>query len=64
MRCEPSRPKKMTILHFNDVYNVEPRSKEPVGGISRFVTRIKELKARPVKAFERRFNMLSAFKRL
>lgn len=22
------RPKKMTILHFNDVYNVEPRSKD------------------------------------
>ena len=21
----------MTILHFNDVYNVEPREKEPVG---------------------------------
>mmetsp|Transcript_82483 Transcript_82483/g.229958 ORF Transcript_82483/g.229958 Transcript_82483/m.229958 type:complete len:1740 (-) Transcript_82483:51-5270(-) len=34
----------MTILHFNDVYNVEPRKKEPVGGIARFVTRMKELK--------------------
>eukprot|EP00434_Breviolum_minutum_P015357 symbB.v1.2.013534.t1/scaffold961.1/size148688/6 len=40
----------MTILHFNDVYNVEPRAKEgePVGGIARFVTRIKELKAESV----------------
>jgi len=26
----PLRPKKMTILHFNDVYNVEPRAKEGV----------------------------------
>jgi len=39
------KSKRMTILHFNDVYNVEPRSKEPVGGIARFVTRMKELKA-------------------
>ncbi|CAJ1391032.1 unnamed protein product, partial [Effrenium voratum] len=39
------KPKKMTILHFNDVYNVEGRVKEPVGGIARFVTRIRELKA-------------------
>lgn len=37
-------PQRMTILHFNDVYNVEPRVKEPVGGIARFVTRIRELK--------------------
>eukprot|EP00435_Cladocopium_sp_Y103_P005187 s2680_g1.t1 len=42
------KPKRMTILHFNDVYNVEPRAKEPVGGIARFVTRIKELKAESV----------------
>ncbi|CAJ1363369.1 unnamed protein product [Effrenium voratum] len=42
---EKRRPKKMTILHFNDVYNVEGRVKEPVGGIARFVTRIRELKA-------------------
>ena len=25
------------ILHFNDCYNVEPRSQEPVGGAARFV---------------------------
>ena len=28
--AEMPRPKKMTILHFNDVYNVEPRAKESV----------------------------------
>lgn len=37
-------PKVITLLHFNDVYNVEPRKKEPVGGIARFVTRMNELK--------------------
>eukprot|EP00927_Polykrikos_kofoidii_P027180 TRINITY_DN24012_c0_g1_i1.p1 TRINITY_DN24012_c0_g1~~TRINITY_DN24012_c0_g1_i1.p1 ORF type:complete len:1405 (-),score=295.46 TRINITY_DN24012_c0_g1_i1:80-4009(-) len=39
------KPEVLTILHFNDVYNVEPRKKEPVGGISRFVTRVAQLKA-------------------
>lgn len=42
----------MTILHFNDVYNVEPRKKEPVGGIARFVTRVRELKQEAVSRGE------------
>eukprot|EP00929_Paragymnodinium_shiwhaense_P113635 TRINITY_DN81924_c0_g1_i1.p1 TRINITY_DN81924_c0_g1~~TRINITY_DN81924_c0_g1_i1.p1 ORF type:complete len:1781 (+),score=505.68 TRINITY_DN81924_c0_g1_i1:112-5454(+) len=46
------RADKMTILHFNDVYNVEPRQKEPVGGIARFVTRVRELKAAAVERGE------------
>ena len=33
----------LTIVHFNDVYNIEPRDKEPVGGAARFKTKIKEL---------------------
>ena len=33
--------KTLTILHFNDVYNIEPRDQEPVGGAARFVTKIK-----------------------
>ena len=33
----------LTIIHFNDVYNIEPRSKEPVGGAARFKTKMKEL---------------------
>ena len=33
----------ITIIHFNDVYNIEPRDKEPVGGAARFQTKIKEL---------------------
>ena len=28
----------LTILHFNDVYNIEGREKEPVGGAARFKT--------------------------
>ena len=33
----------ITILHFNDVYNIEPRETEPVGGAARFVTAIKQM---------------------
>ncbi|XP_022107519.1 uncharacterized protein LOC110988384 [Acanthaster planci] len=31
----------LTLLHFNDVYNVEPREWEPVGGAARFATVVK-----------------------
>lgn len=31
----------ITILHFNDVYNIEPREIEPVGGAARFTTAIR-----------------------
>jgi 5'-nucleotidase len=31
----------ITILHFNDVYNVEPADKEPVGGAARFACALK-----------------------
>ena len=29
---------KLTILHFNDVYNLEEGNIEPVGGVARFKT--------------------------
>ena len=32
---------ELLILHFNDVYNIEPRKKEPVGGAARLVHTIK-----------------------
>ena len=32
----------ITILHFNDVYNIEPSEIEPVGGAARFVTAVKD----------------------
>ena len=35
--------KKFTIIHFNDIYNIESRAVEPVGGASRFVTVIEQL---------------------
>ena len=35
---------QMTILHFNDVYNIEPREKEPVGGAARFATKVASFK--------------------
>ncbi|RZF33607.1 hypothetical protein LSTR_LSTR006985 [Laodelphax striatellus] len=31
----------LTILHFNDVYNVQPQREEPEGGAARFVAAIK-----------------------
>jgi 5'-nucleotidase len=34
------QPKRLTIIHFNDVYNIEAREKEPVGGAARFKTAI------------------------
>ena len=37
-----SQSDTITILHFNDVYNIEPREQEPVGGASRFKTAIKQ----------------------
>jgi 5'-nucleotidase len=38
----PTGPKatQITLLHFNDVYNIEGQSREPVGGAARFVTAV------------------------
>jgi len=38
-----SSMKKTRILHFNDVYNIDKREREPVGGASRFATVLEEL---------------------
>lgn len=35
-------PPTLRLLHYNDVYHLDPSSAEPVGGISRFVTVCKE----------------------
>lgn len=35
-------PPDLRILHYNDVYHVDPSSAEPVGGIGRFITVCKE----------------------
>jgi len=34
--------KSITILHFNDVYNIEEGEREPVGGIARFKTALEQ----------------------
>lgn len=34
---------RLNIIHFNDVYNIEPNTQEPVGGASRFITAIEHL---------------------
>ena len=38
--------KKLNIIHFNDVYNIESRDVEPVGGSARFITAIEDLMSR------------------
>ena len=37
---------KITILHFNDIYNIEARKEDPCGGISRFITALERYKDR------------------
>ena len=34
--------KRFTILHFNDVYEIESRRQNPVGGVARFIRRLKD----------------------
>ena len=36
----------ITIVHFNDVYNVESGTQEPVGGAARFTTAVRRLSDR------------------
>ncbi|XP_072461140.1 mannosylglucosyl-3-phosphoglycerate phosphatase-like [Notamacropus eugenii] len=40
--CMENGPCDLTILHFNDVYDVDPRVEEPVGGAARFATAVKK----------------------
>ncbi|XP_078141304.1 mannosylglucosyl-3-phosphoglycerate phosphatase-like [Centroberyx gerrardi] len=42
----------LTILHFNDVYEIEARTEDPVGGAARFATALKEFQClNPLVAF-------------
>ena len=36
--------KTLTILHFNDVYNIEPQVHEPQGGAARMAEYVKSVK--------------------
>lgn len=44
-------PNKLTIIHFNDVYNIESRDQEPVGGAARFVTKVRSFPDDPIILF-------------
>lgn len=35
-------PPDLRIIHYNDVYHVDPSSSEPVGGLPRFITTCRE----------------------
>ena len=44
-----SGPRRLHVVHFNDVYNLEPtggHDGDPVGGAGRFATKLKELRAK------------------
>jgi hypothetical protein len=42
----------LTILHFNDVYNIEQRDQEPVGGAARFAHKLASYKhLKPLTVF-------------
>lgn len=38
-----SHGSRLSVLHFNDVYNIECRKQEPVGGAAKFVSKVREL---------------------
>jgi len=38
---EEEKEKSLLVLHFNDVYNVESREQEPVGGAARFIRAVR-----------------------
>ena len=39
---EASSPPDLRLLHYNDVYHLDPSSAEPVGGSARFVSLCRE----------------------
>jgi len=48
-----SNVKRLRIVHFNDVYNIEPAKDEPVGGAARF--------AKAIETFTKKNSALLAF---
>lgn len=52
LQISPCKSSLLTIVHFNDVYCVDGRENEPVGGAARFVTGVKRLgNKRPLVLF-------------
>lgn len=54
-----STPPDLRILHFNDVYHVEPSSRDPVGGVARFQTMCNHYRYDPL--FQGQPELLSFF---
>ena len=52
-------PPDLRLLHYNDVYHLDPASAEPVGGISRFITVCKEYQE--AKRFQGQSKLLTLF---
>jgi 2',3'-cyclic-nucleotide 2'-phosphodiesterase (5'-nucleotidase family) len=46
-RADAGTPPDLRILHYNDVYHVDPASAEPIGGFSRFNHLCKEYQSDP-----------------
>lgn len=44
-RDEAADAPDLRVLHYNDVYHVDPASAEPVGGLARFMTLVTEYRA-------------------
>lgn len=40
--ADVNKPPDLRLLHYNDVYHLDPSSAEPAGGAARFVTLCKE----------------------
>lgn len=38
--CFGGKPSKLTLLHFNDVYDITAGDRDPVGGASRFAWKV------------------------
>ena len=40
---DENKSKILNIIHFNDVYNIESNTQEPIGGASRFINVIENI---------------------
>lgn len=54
-----SSPPDIRLLHYNDVYHLDPSSAEPAGGVARFITVCKEY--REAERFKGQPNLVTLF---
>ncbi|KAG7142301.1 Mannosylglucosyl-3-phosphoglycerate phosphatase like protein [Verticillium longisporum] len=43
---QPDSPPDLRLLHYNDVYHLDPSSAEPKGGIARFITAVNQYRSK------------------